>query len=55
MGSDEARQKLRAATDAAIDRGVPGAPTFVTAVDGEKELFWGQDRLPMIERLLAGC
>ncbi len=53
-GEPEVKQRLRDATDAAIDRGVPGAPTFVTTVDGEEELFWGQDRLPMIERLLAG-
>lgn len=34
--------------DAAIERGVFGAPTF--AVGGE--LFWGADRLPMVKRWL---
>lgn len=51
---DEARRLLREATDEAIDRGVPGAPTFVTHVDGREELFWGQDRLLMVERELGG-
>ncbi len=46
----EARDALRAATDDAIARGVPGAPTF--AVDGR--LFWGQDRLDFVGRALAG-
>lgn len=54
MSGDEAKQMLRDATNEAIDRGAPGAPTFIVTVDGQEELFWGQDRLPMIERLLAG-
>jgi 2-hydroxychromene-2-carboxylate isomerase len=37
----EVKQRLRAATDAAIARGVTGVPTV--AVDDE--LFWGDDRL----------
>ncbi|MFN8954268.1 MAG: 2-hydroxychromene-2-carboxylate isomerase [Burkholderiales bacterium] len=36
-------------TQAAIDAGVFGAPSYV--VDGE--LFWGQDRLDFVERALA--
>lgn len=38
---DAVKDRLRAATDAALDRGVAGVPTVV--VDGE--LFWGDDRL----------
>jgi 2-hydroxychromene-2-carboxylate isomerase len=53
MSGDEAKQRLRVATDEAIDRGVPGAPTFVATVEGVEELFWGQDRLPMVERFLG--
>jgi len=49
----EARQQLRDATDEAVARGVPGAPTFIVSGVGDGEPFWGQDRLPMIERLLA--
>jgi len=37
----QVKQALRAATDAAHDRGVVGVPTL--AVDDE--LFWGDDRL----------
>lgn len=36
------KQRLRARTEEARDRGIFGAPTFVTE-DGE--LFWGDDRL----------
>jgi carboxymethylenebutenolidase len=36
-------------TQAAIDAGVFGAPSYV--VDGE--MFWGQDRLDFVERALA--
>jgi 2-hydroxychromene-2-carboxylate isomerase len=40
-----------AETEAAIDRGVFGAPTFVFA----DELFWGQDRLDFLEEaVIAG-
>jgi len=43
------KEQLRAQVDAAVARGVFGAP-FVF-VDGEP--FWGHDRLPQIERWLA--
>lgn len=43
------KDALKKATDDAVAAGVFGAPTFV--VDGE-ELFWGQDRLPLVERAL---
>ncbi len=39
---------LRAKVDAAIARGVFGVPTFMTG----GELFWGVDRLPMLEAWL---
>ncbi len=42
--SDEVKAALRTRTDAALAAGVFGAPAF--AVDGE--LFWGQDRLPLV-------
>lgn len=42
-GGDAAKQALRAQTDAAIARGIFGAPSCV--VGGE--LFWGNDRLEM--------
>jgi 2-hydroxychromene-2-carboxylate isomerase len=46
----EIKQELFAATQRAIDAGVFGAPTWV--VDG-KDLFWGQDRLNLVERALS--
>ena len=44
------KKALVDATQAAVEAGVFGAPTWV--VDG-KELFWGQDRLPLVERALG--
>ncbi len=44
------KKALVSATEAAVKAGVFGAPTWV--VDG-KELFWGQDRLPLVERELS--
>jgi 2-hydroxychromene-2-carboxylate isomerase len=43
------KKALIDATQHAVEAGVFGAPTWV--VDG-KELFWGQDRLPLVERAL---
>ena len=45
-----ARDELAALTDAAIARGVFGAPTFF--VGHENEMFWGKDRLDFVERWL---
>ena len=45
------KKSLLDATQVAVDAGVFGAPTWV--VDG-KELFWGQDRIPLVERALKG-
>jgi 2-hydroxychromene-2-carboxylate isomerase len=46
----EIKDALFAATKRAVDAGVFGAPTWV--VDG-KELFWGQDRIALVERALT--
>jgi len=43
------KKALIDATEHAVKAGVFGAPTWV--VDG-KELFWGQDRIPLVEREL---
>jgi 2-hydroxychromene-2-carboxylate isomerase len=43
------KKELVDATQRAVDAGVFGAPTWI--VDG-KELFWGQDRIPLVERAL---
>jgi 2-hydroxychromene-2-carboxylate isomerase len=47
--SQAAHERYDANTQAAIDAGVFGAPTYV--VDGE--LFWGQDRLDFVARKLG--
>jgi 2-hydroxychromene-2-carboxylate isomerase len=47
-GSDEVKAELRAATEHAAQRGVFGVPTFVVG----DELFWGQDRLNLVEDAL---
>lgn len=41
--------RLEAHTQAAIDAGVFGAPTYVV----EGEMFWGQDRLDFLQRKLG--
>lgn len=55
------KQKLRDVTDAAIAAGVFGVPTVIAEgptvdVPGgpERELFWGVDSFPHLERFLAG-
>ena len=40
------KDELRARTDRAIALGIFGAPSYV--VDG-RELYWGQDRMPLVE------
>jgi 2-hydroxychromene-2-carboxylate isomerase len=51
--AEPARNALREATEAAIDAGVFGAPSFV--VDGEPPaLFWGADRLELAVRVAHG-
>ncbi|MEZ4297497.1 MAG: 2-hydroxychromene-2-carboxylate isomerase [Polyangiaceae bacterium] len=54
------KEELRRATDEAITAGVFGAPAFVVTVRDEPgredatELFWGQDRIELVEEMLAG-
>ena len=47
---DDVKAELRAATDAAIARGVFGVPTFVC----DERLFWGLDALPMLRAAMQG-
>lgn len=46
--SDSNQARFRQCTEEAVAAGVPGSPTYI--VDGE--LFYGQDRLMMVERAL---
>ena len=47
--SQAAQDRYESYTQAAIDAGVFGAPSYV--IDGE--IFWGQDRLDFVERALV--
>jgi len=50
LGGEARWQDMRTRdTQAALDRGVFGAPSYVIG----DEIFWGQDRLPFVERRLA--
>jgi 2-hydroxychromene-2-carboxylate isomerase len=50
------KQRLREATDRAIDAGVFGVPTIIATSDApaSNELFWGVDSFAHLERFLAG-
>jgi 2-hydroxychromene-2-carboxylate isomerase len=50
IGEDEVKDKLKAYTEAAVKRGVFGAPTFFVG----DEMFFGQDRLDFVEEALLG-
>lgn len=50
----EIKLELRRRTDEAIARGVFGAPTMFVGDGDDPLMFWGQDRLPFVERALAG-
>lgn len=45
-----AKDALRKSTDEAIARGAFGAPTMFVG----ETMFWGNDRLPLLDRLLSG-
>ena len=46
------KAELRERTNEAIDAGVFGVPACVVASDAGPQLYWGVDRLPMVEALL---
>ena len=48
----EIKAELRAATDQAAARGVFGVPTYVV---GGTDLYWGQDRLELVEEALRAA
>lgn len=49
-GGEPAKARLKANTEAAVERGVFGAPTFFVG----DQMFFGQDRLDYVEDALAG-
>jgi 2-hydroxychromene-2-carboxylate isomerase len=46
---DEVKERLKATTERAVERGVFGAPTFFVG----QEMFFGQDRMDFVEEALA--
>ena len=50
IATDECKQRLRANTDALIERGGFGSPTMF--VDGD-DMYFGNDRLPLVRHALA--
>ena len=47
--AQETKDKLKATTQEAVERGVFGAPTMFVG----KDMFWGQDRLDFVREYLA--
>jgi 2-hydroxychromene-2-carboxylate isomerase len=47
---DDVKERLKAATETAVARGVFGAPTFFVG----DEMFFGQDRMDFVEEALNG-
>ncbi len=52
--TEEAKARLRAATEQAIAAGAWGVPTILVPGPHGSELFWGLDALPHVERFLVG-
>lgn len=52
IASDEVKSALRTSTDRAAERGVFGIPTFDLGTEADPDLFWGQDRLDLVEDAL---
>ena len=50
VGEDTIKDKLKAETNAAVERGVFGGPTFFIG----EAMFFGQDRLDSVEEALRG-
>jgi 2-hydroxychromene-2-carboxylate isomerase len=48
--TDEIKDELRRRTDEAVERGIFGAPTCFVG----DQMYWGQDRLDMVEAALGG-
>lgn len=52
--SDAVKAELRSTTERAAAEGVFGVPTFVVTRGERRELFWGQDRLGLVEDAVRG-
>ena len=54
LDSPDIKDALRAATTRAVEDGAFGVPSFVVEQQGRRFLFWGQDRLFLVEKALGG-
>ena len=54
LDSPAVKESLRAATDRALADGVFGVPSFVVEQQARRHLFWGQDRMGLVEKALGG-
>ncbi len=53
IDTPEIKDALRRATDEAIADGVFGVPGFVVVKGESRKLYWGQDRIVLVERALG--
>ena len=54
IDGDQVKAALRDATDEAVRDGVFGVPAFVVADGARRTLYWGQDRMHLVEAALGG-
>ena len=54
LDSPDIKEALRHATDRAVADGAFGVPSFVVEQQERRFLFWGQDRLFFVEKVLGG-
>jgi 2-hydroxychromene-2-carboxylate isomerase len=54
IDTPEIKEALHQATDRAVADGVFGVPAFVVEQRGHRFLFWGQDRMHLVEKALGG-
>jgi 2-hydroxychromene-2-carboxylate isomerase len=54
IDSPAIKEALRQTTARAVADGVFGVPAFVVEQEGQRFLFWGQDRMHFVERALDG-
>lgn len=53
VGEQPVKDRLKAATDEAVERGAFGFPAMFTTVDGEEQLFFGSDRFDILAHELG--
>jgi 2-hydroxychromene-2-carboxylate isomerase len=54
IDAPEVKDALHRATDEAVRDGVFGVPAFIVVDGAQRTLFWGQDRMHLVEKALRG-